>query len=259
MSDALAERARRLRELHEAPGLLVLPNAWDAASARALAGLGHPALATTSSGVSAALGYADGERTPPAAMLAAVAAIASAVDVPVTADLEAGYGLEPAALVEGLLAAGAVGLNLEDSDHASPDRRLVDAGRHADRLAAVKGAGRAAGVDLVLNARVDVHLRGLELEAGLERARRYAAAGADVVYPIAAPAATLARWVAEAGAPVNALLVDDGPSPAELAELGVRRATFGGGLFDRALAAAVSHPWAADTRRYSPASPLQGS
>src|SRR5205085_1249749 len=97
--------------------LLVLPNAWDVASAVAFAEAGFPAIATTSGGVARALGYADGERTPPAEMFAAVARIAGAVDVPVTADLEAGYGLPAGDLVERVIAGGLVGLNLEDSDH----------------------------------------------------------------------------------------------------------------------------------------------
>src|SRR5688500_10176567 len=116
---ALAERARVLRELHRPGDPVLLPNAWDPPSARRLAGTGAAALATTSAGVAEALGYEDGELTPAAEMLAAVGRIARAVDLPVTADLEAGYGLAPEALVAGLLEEGAVGLNLEDSDHTS--------------------------------------------------------------------------------------------------------------------------------------------
>jgi 2-methylisocitrate lyase-like PEP mutase family enzyme len=255
MSAALADAAGRLRELHLAEGLLVLPNAWDAASARTFAGLGHPALATTSAGMVEALGHADHEQAPVDDVFAAIARITGAVDVPVTADIEAGYGLEAEALVERLLAAGACGCNLEDTDHRAG--ALADPGAQAERLAAVKAAGRAAGVDLVVNARVDVYLHGAGTDEGLGRARRYAEAGADCVYPILVRGEErIARWVAEAGAPVNVLLIPDGPPPQRLAELGVRRATFGASLFRSALQAVASHPWAAAATRYSPASPL---
>jgi 2-methylisocitrate lyase-like PEP mutase family enzyme len=141
----LAELAATLRDLHRPGDPVVLPNAWDPPSARRLAATGAPALATTSMGVAEALGYEDGEVTPSEEMLAAVGRIAAAVDVPVTADLEAGYGLAPEELVAGLLEAGAVGLNQEDTDHTSG--RLADPDAHAERLAAIKEAGRRAGVD----------------------------------------------------------------------------------------------------------------
>ena len=128
------------------------------------------------------LGYEDGGHIPAAEAFAALARIVAAVDVPVTADCEAGFGLGPDAFVAGLLGAGAVGCNLEDTDHATG--ALRDPGEQAAFLAAVKDAGRAAGVDVVLNARVDVHVRGGTLEDGLVRARAYREAGADCVYPI---------------------------------------------------------------------------
>jgi 2-methylisocitrate lyase-like PEP mutase family enzyme len=222
-----AEAAERLRALHRP--LLVLPNAWDPESARRFAALGVPAIATTSGGVAEALGHADNERTPPDAMLAAVAAIAAVVDVPVTADLEAGYRLSADDLVGGLLDAGAVGLNIEDTDHHGPGV-LVDAGRHAERLAAIKDAGRRRGVDIVLNARVDVHLRRAgDLEEGLRRARRYREAGADCIYPFAVEERDIPAYVDAVGV-VNVVLRPGAPAPARLAELGVARATFATGL-----------------------------
>jgi 2-methylisocitrate lyase-like PEP mutase family enzyme len=239
----LAARAERLRDLHTPGDPLLLLNVWDAASARAVAAAGLPAVATTSSGVARALGYDDGEHAPVDEMLAGVARIAAAVDVPVTADLEAGYGLAPDELVERLLAAGAVGLNLEDSDHAAGGGTLRDPAEQAAYLGAVKDAAERAGVDVVLNARVDVHLRAHgpaedRLETALARARRYAEAGADCVYPIAlGDEAALEAFVARSPVAVNAYWTPDAPPPARLAELGVARVSVGGGLFAAALRA----------------------
>src|SRR6476661_2497852 len=168
--------AADLRALHVPGRPLVLRNAWDAASAKALAD-GVPAIATTSVGVAETLGYADGGHVPAAEAFAALARITAAVAVPVTHDSEAGYGLDPDTFVDGLLAAGGVGCNLEDTDHATGGLR--DSGEQARFLAAVRAA---AGDRVVINARVDVHLRGGTLEDGLERARAYRAAGADCVY-----------------------------------------------------------------------------
>ena len=239
----LAALAERLRSLHTPGDPLLLLNAWDAASARAVTRAGLPAVGTTSAGVARALGFDDRQQTPIAEMLAAVRRIAAAVDVPVTADLEAGYGLPADEVAERLLAAGAVGLNLEDSDHAAGGGVLRDPEEHAEYLAAVKRAARRAGVDVVLNARVDVHLLAYgppedRLEEALARARRYAEAGADCVYPIAlGDEAALEAFVARSPVPVNALWTRDSPPPARLAELGVARVSVGGGLFAAALQA----------------------
>jgi 2-methylisocitrate lyase-like PEP mutase family enzyme len=243
---ALADRAGRLRELHRPGDPVVLPNAWDPPSARRLAATGAAALATTSVGVAETLGYEDGERTPATEMLAAVGRIAAAVELPVTADLEAGYGLAPDDLVAGLLEAGAVGLNQEDTDHTSG--RLADPDAHAERLAAIKDAGRRAGVDVVLNARVDSFLRAAPdadpaavVDDAVARGRRYAEAGADCVYPIAARGRdAIRRLVAESGAPVNIVAVPGGLGRSELAALGVARVSFGGGLAHTALEAAAA-------------------
>jgi 2-methylisocitrate lyase-like PEP mutase family enzyme len=240
-SARLAADAERLRGLHRPGSPLILPNAWDAASARVVADAGFPVVATTSSGVANSLGWADGQHTPPDEMFAAVWRIARAVTVPVSADVEAGYGLPPEDLVDRLLAAGAAGCNLEDTDHAAPGR-LVDAEPQADFLARVKRAARAAGVDLVLNARVDVFLRKVgpaeeRLEHALRRARLYLLAGADCIFPFGvADEATIRALVEGIDAPVNVAVRAYGPPVARLRELGVARISFAGQLARLALA-----------------------
>jgi 2-methylisocitrate lyase-like PEP mutase family enzyme len=246
MSDRndLAAAAEALRALHHGPDLLVLPNAWDAASAHAVCEAGFAAVATTSSGIAASLGYPDGEG-PVSEMLAAVARIARAATVPVSADLEAGYGLTATELVERLLAAGGVGLNLEDSDHRH--HRLVDPDRQAEYLAAIKQAGRAAGVDIVLNARVDTYLRSAEpagdpAEEAIRRGRRYLEAGADCIFPIGITTeADITALVARLAGPVNILLRPGVPSLSRLAELGVARVSLGGGLQRLAMTTLAEH------------------
>src|SRR5207247_7377979 len=152
----LQERCNRLRALHVPGTPLVLPNAWDAASARAVVAGGFPVVATTSGGVAEALGYEDGERAPAAEMFAAAARIARSVDVPVSVDAESGYGLPPDELVSTLLDAGVAGCNLEDTDHKSGG--LTQRDRYADRLAAIRHAATAQAYGLLINARVDVFL-----------------------------------------------------------------------------------------------------
>ena len=214
--------AAALRALHVPGDPLVLPNAWDAGTARLVEQAGYPAVATTSSGVAVALGYADGQRTPVEEMLAAVARVTRAVEVPVTADMEGGYGLEPDELAQRLSETGAVGLNLEDTDHANYPA-LLPAGVQAARIAAVKAAG-----ELVLNARVDVHLRGGETAEALERAAAYRDAGADCVYPIGVGDEEVISRFVDLGVPVNVLLRPGAPSIERLAGLGVARVSLGG-------------------------------
>ncbi|MBH1935937.1 isocitrate lyase/phosphoenolpyruvate mutase family protein [Streptomyces sp. AV19] len=209
---------------------LILPGPWDAGTARVLADAGFPALATPSAGIAMSLGVADGE-VPADEMFAAVARIARAVPVPVSADLEDGYGLPPAELVERILESGAVGCNLEDTDRRTG--RLVDPHEQADRLAAVRAA---AGDALFVNARVDSYLRDAPEGDAQERARLYAAAGADCVFPIFAPPERLAEIAEASGLPVNALCRGGECVPAELGELGATRITFGPWLYKRTMA-----------------------
>ena len=230
-SSVLAQRADTLRALHAGDSPLVLPNAWDVPSARSVEAAGFPAVATTSGGIAATLGYPDGQVIPAGEMFAAVERIASAVDVPVSADVEAGYGLPATELVERLLTAGAVGLNLEDSDR-SGEQLLVAADVHAARIAEVKAAASAAGVDVVVNARVDVYARQVEpaLELALQRGKAYMEAGADCVFPILVRDEDhIAALVAALGT-INVYWRKGWPSIARLAELGVRRISFGSGI-----------------------------
>jgi 2-methylisocitrate lyase-like PEP mutase family enzyme len=232
---AVNSRATVLRGLHRPGAPLLLPNVWDCRSARLVAAAGLPAVATSSAAIADSLGYRDGEATPVGEMLDAIARITAAVAVPVTADLERGFGMGPAELIERLAATGAAGCNLEDSDPRTGV--LIDAERQAEFLSEVCMAGRRYGIDLVVNARIDTYLTpsgsdpGAHLAEAVRRARLYRAAGADCVYPILlSDEAAIAEFVvAAAGAPVN-VLADRHP-PARLAELGVARISFGPRLY----------------------------
>src|SRR5881409_3876840 len=228
-----AEKAERFRALHAGPELLVLPNAWDVVSARLIEDAGFPAIATSSAGIAWALGYADGERISRGEMLAVVRRIVASVRVPVTADVEGGYGATPHAAAEtarGVIAAGAVGLNLEDGTN---EGRLVDVALHVERIHAVREAGRAAGVPLVVNARTDA----FELPAlppaqrfaeAVRRANAYRAAGADCLFvPHVGDAETIGRLAREIAGPLNVIAGPGAPSIPELERLGVRRASLG--------------------------------
>lgn len=213
----------------------MLVNVWDAASARTVAALpGCRAIATGSWPIAASLGMPDGEAMSRADMLAAVARIVDAVDLPVTADLEAGYGAGPREVAETIARAigvGVVGCNLEDG------QRPV--GEAAARIAAARARADAEGVPLVVNARLDRSFAGdADVDAAVRRARAYLDAGADCVFPIRARGAeVLGRLVDRLGAPVNALGTAGGPSVRELEELGVARVSFGPGPLGAALAA----------------------
>ena len=218
--------AELLRSLHVPGRPLVLPNAWDAGTARLVVEAGFPVVATSSAAVAESLGYRDHQDAEVGEMFAAVRRITRAVDVPVTVDAEAGYGLPPVELVSRLLDAGAVGCNLEDTDHAGGG--LTPVTQQAAYLAEVPAA---AGQDLVINARVDVFVRGgsSTLEEGVERARAYLAAGADCVYPILIRSTDLLRSFVDAvGGPVNALRLPELP---DLAATGVARISLGSGLW----------------------------
>jgi 2-methylisocitrate lyase-like PEP mutase family enzyme len=220
-----------LRALHNGPPMLVLPNAWDVASARVLVGVpGVRALATTSGGVARSLGWDDGEQTPVEEMLRVVERIAAAVAIPVTADLEAGYG-DPPRTAAAALEAGAAGMNLEDSH----GRELLPVEDQVQTLRAV----RAAAPPLVLNARVDVFLKGSgDVAEAVDRANDYLAAGADCVYPIGVREPEAIRALVDGiDGPINILVRPDTPLD-WLERAGVARVTYGAGLAQAALAEA---------------------
>jgi 2-methylisocitrate lyase-like PEP mutase family enzyme len=241
-TSGIAAKAEALRALHGPGRMLVLPNAWDAASARAVEAAGFPVVATSSAAIAASLGYADHEGAPSFEMVKAAARIIDAVGVPVTVDFEAGYRLSPRGIVERLVEIGAAGLNLEDTDHHGAGG-LADADAHAERLRALKGAGNAAGVNLVLNARVDTFVRRAgtlqeQVAEGLRRARLYREAGADSIYPIGLADEESIRAFVDGVGVVNVNTRRDGPLALQrLAELGVRRVSYGGSLFRDALSA----------------------
>ena len=222
--------------------MLVLPNAWDAASARAFVAAGFLAIATTSGGVAATLGYQDHEAASAEEMFAAAARIVRAITIPVTVDLEAGYRLPPDVVAQRAIAIGAVGVNLEDTDHHE-GTGLVAAEAQAQRLAAFKAAAQAAGVDVVLNARVDVFLRRAgtldeQLAEGIRRGKLYRAAGADCLYPLGlGDEPRIAAFVEGVGCPVNIMARRGGIPLSRLAALGVRRVTYATSLFREVLAA----------------------
>jgi 2-methylisocitrate lyase-like PEP mutase family enzyme len=235
---AQGRKAEELRKLHGGPRVLVLPNAWDAASARVLEELGYPAIATTSAGVAFALGYPDGQRVSRDEMLDVVARIARAVRVPVTADMEAGYGITPKDMAEtakAIVAAGAVGLNLEDVT-GDTESSQVDSALQGEKIRTIREVSASLGVSLVINARTDVYLMPIGPEATrfdrtVERLRAYRAAGADCVFaPAVSDRGLIEKLVKAVAAPVNILVTPGCPSIPELEKLGVRRASIGSGV-----------------------------
>jgi 2-methylisocitrate lyase-like PEP mutase family enzyme len=220
----LAAAAARLRALHIPGKPLLLANVWDPTSARVVEAAGLPAIATASAAVAPVNGYEDHGGMPPDLAFAAAAHIAAAVSCPVTADLEDGYGLAPHPIVERMLVAGLCGLNIEDTDPRTDT--LVDPCVQAKRIAGIRQAGNERGVDVVINARVDVYVRQGKHAEGLERARLYREAGADCIYPIfLADPAPVREHVAMG--PVNLLGRKNGFSLKEMAELGVARVSLG--------------------------------
>ena len=242
----LDSRCDLLRSLQRPGDPVLLPNAWDVATARAVVAAGFPVVATTSGGVAATLGYEDHEGAPADEMLAAATRIARGVEVPVTVDAEAGYGIEPAELVAALRSAGAAGFNLEDTDYAAGGFRDPD--RQAEWLRAVRQAASEDGYRPVINARIDVFLGPFLAGAGagtqdelvpdaLRRAHAYLEAGVDCVYPIALwERDALRRFISEVGGAVNVVRLPQAPSLAELAELGVARVSWGPFLYREAMA-----------------------
>ena len=237
ISADLPQKAARLAALHRPGRPLVLVNAWDAASARIIEEAGAEAIATTSAGVAFACGYPDGEKISRERMLEVVARVCAAVSLPVTADLERGYGDTPEEMrrtAEGLLEAGAVGLNLEDGT-GRPEAPLADLALQAEKIRAILAAGRRRGVPIVLNARTDVYLRavgpeGSRLAETVRRGRAYRDAGAASVFvPGVTDPAVIVELVARLACPVNVLAVAGSPSIPELARLGVARVSSGSG------------------------------
>ena len=232
----MPDQADILRALHKGPPILVLPNAWDAASARLVEAEGFPAIATTSAGVAASLGYPDGGVVPANEMIEAVARIARSVKVPVTADIEHAYAAAPDAVADVVLrviAAGAVGINLEDCVPGVTD--LEPLALQVDKIKAIIRASNQAGVRVVINARTDGFLRGFgapetRLGIAIERGKAFLEAGADCVFvPGVKDAATIGALVTGIGGPVNVLAVEGSPSLAELEALGVARVSMGSG------------------------------
>jgi 2-methylisocitrate lyase-like PEP mutase family enzyme len=223
----LAAEARKLRALHVPGKPLLLANVWDPTTAQAIEAAGLPAIATASAAVAPVNGYEDHGVMPPDVAFAALGRIAAAVSCPVTADLEDGYGLPPRAIVERMLAAGACGLNIEDTDHRS--NALADPSAQAERIAGIRQAGSEMGVEIVINARVDVHLRDGPPADGLERARRYLAAGADCIYPILLTDAAVIRDYVGLG-PVNLLCRPGGLRLKDIVALGAARISLGPSL-----------------------------
>jgi 2-methylisocitrate lyase-like PEP mutase family enzyme len=230
-------KANAFRKLHDGPRMLVLPNAWDVASARLYEAAGFSAIATTSAGVAWALGYPDGETITRQTMLEAVRRIANRVSVPVTADMVAGFGPRPehaAETVQGIIAAGAVGLNLEDGT-SDPHDPLVEPSLHADRIRAARAAATEAGVPVVINARTDVFLAAVgepqtRLEHAIRRANAYRDAGADCLFvPGVQDAETIGRLARSIAGPINVLARAGIPSISELSQLGVARVSVGSG------------------------------
>jgi len=233
------QKALRLLELHRAESPLVLVNAWDAASARIVEQVGFPVVATGSAGVAYALGYADGQHIPWVEMVAAIKRITHAVQVPVTADIEAGFSVDLQQLegvIEQVITAGAVGVNLED---ALPDQGeqgpLYPLPEQIARIQAARKTGERLGVHLVINARTDAYWqKGVDREQALrntvQRGKTYLQAGADSIFiPGLRDAKNIRAVVEQLNAPVNILATTGAPSIEELKDLGVKRISMGSG------------------------------
>lgn len=230
-------KATIFRALHSGPEILLLPNAWDVASARILEEAGCTAIATTSAGIAFSHGYPDGQRIFPGEMLEQVHRIAKALRVPVTADVEAGYGNRPedaARTARGVIEAGAVGMNLEDAT-GDAEKPLVELSLQLEKIHAVKEAASSLEVPLVLNARTDVYLLQVghpdkRYDDAVRRLRAFREAGADCIFvPGVTDETTIARLVSDLGCPVNILAGPGSPTVPELRKLGVARVSLGSG------------------------------
>jgi 2-methylisocitrate lyase-like PEP mutase family enzyme len=237
MKQSQAVLARQFLELHRGSKILVLPNAWDVASARIFEDAGFPAIGTTSAGVAFSLGYPDGQKIPREEMLAVVRRIAEAVEVPVTADVEAGFGSTPEEVADtarAVISAGAVGMNLEDGVEGKPDF-LADVNLQKETIRAVLEAGASAGVPFVLNARTDIFLYGIgpaetRLARAIERLNAYHAAEAPALFaPGVKDKETIAALARGLAGPLNILATVGTPPVGELQQLGVARVSVGSG------------------------------
>ncbi|MEB3062386.1 isocitrate lyase/PEP mutase family protein [[Mycobacterium] zoologicum] len=237
--EALGQRATAFLAMHQPGTPVILPTVWDAWSAKLAVGAGFSALTVGSNPVAQSIGSTDGEGMTFAEVLGRVRQITDAVDVPVSVDIESGYGESATRLIEGLLEAGAVGCNIEDSVH-SQDKRLRSSAEHAEYVAALREAADAAGTHLVINARTDLFVRkdgddADRVERAIARLTECAQAGADVLYPVGRhDAETLRRLTAGLPKPVNALAAPDSDDPAIFGQAGVGRVSFGP-LFQAAL------------------------
>jgi len=246
MTTSQQDKAKLFQALHTNDPVLALANAWDVASARVVADTGAPAVATTSAGIAWTLGYPDGDAVDVDRALDLTARIAAAVDVPVTADIESGFGADAAGVgrtVRRVLAAGVVGINIEDAATGG-DTPLRPAAEQAERLAAARAAADEAGIELYINARTDTYLLSVGAPAGrlaetLDRARAYLEAGASGVFvPGITEPATVATLVEGIAGPVNILVGPGAPSVPELGKLGVARASTGSSVAAAAYAVA---------------------
>ena len=237
-----AQKAEQFRKMHHGPRMLVLANAWDVVSARILEECGHPAIATSSAAVAFSLGYPDGQCISRGEMLDVVGRIARAVRVPVTADLEAGYGTTPkdmADTTKEAIKAGAIGMNLEDS--ADDENSLVDLPLQVEKIHAIHETAKSLGVAFVLNARTDVYLNSIGPEATrferiVERLRAYGDAGADCLFaPGLCDKETISKLVKALDAPLNILTTPQCPSLTELEKMGVARVSAGSTVMRAAL------------------------
>ncbi|MFY9560707.1 MAG: isocitrate lyase/phosphoenolpyruvate mutase family protein [Terriglobales bacterium] len=231
------DKAMQFRQRHRGPGVLILPNAWDVASARIFEDAGFPAIATTSAGIAYSLGYPDGQRIPREEMIARIGRIARAVTVPVTADVESGYGSAPAdaaRTTRELIQAGAIGMNLEDKS-GDPDRPLLDLQLAVEKIKAAREAAAQLRVPVVVNARTDVYLLPggdpqTQYSEAVRRLTAYRDAGADCVFaPGLKDAETIGRLVKDVQCPLNILAVPGTPPIPELEKLGVARVSLGSG------------------------------
>ncbi|HEY1850385.1 MAG TPA: isocitrate lyase/phosphoenolpyruvate mutase family protein [Candidatus Binataceae bacterium] len=235
--EAQFKRAEAFRRMHGRGRILLLPNAWDAMSARIFEAAGFEAIATTSAGVAYAIGYPDGELVPRDEMIAAVARIARVVDIPVTADMESGFAQSPAEVAETVklvISAGALGINLEDTVHGA-GRTLYEIPDAVERVRSARAAATAAGVPIVINARTDVYLLGIGEKAArfdhaVSRLNAYRAAGADCLYAMGYfDADTIGRLTKAVNGPLNVMGLPGTPPVAELERLGVARVSTASG------------------------------